>query len=159
MSKKDEEFILKNFILNHIIPEEEIDIYSRYLFCMANCVLCFDNNLPNPQDNDGPLSAKNCKTFNTPSGKKIYIIKHEVCKEYHLTHCAKISFIKKEYRKSDNIKLWQSFLERMIPSLDLPTENTNEQNMPSSEELKTQTIDWLNEFILSLITGKDGNVK
>lgn len=155
MSKKDEEFILRNFILNHIIPEEEIDIYSKYLFCMDNCVLCFDNNLPNPQDNDGPLSAK---TYNiTTSGNKIHIIKHEECKEYHLTHCAKISFIKKEHRKSDNIKLWKSFLERMIPSLDLPTENTNEQNMPPSEELKTQTIDWLNEFILSLITGKDGN--
>ena len=45
----------------------------------------------------------------------------------------------------------------MIPSLDLPTENTNEKSIPSSDELKTQTIDWLNEFILSLITGKDGN--
>ena len=157
MSKKDEEFITRNFILNHIIAEDKIDIYSRYLFCMENCVLCFENNLPNPQKDDGPLSGKPCYSIKTISGNKICIIKHEVCKEYHLTHCANISFIKKEYRKSDNIKLWKSFLERMIPSLDLPTENTNEKSIPSSDELKTQTIDWLNEFILSLITGKDGN--
>ena len=46
LSKKDEEFILRNFILNHIISEDKIDIFSRYLFCMENCVLCFKENLP-----------------------------------------------------------------------------------------------------------------
>lgn len=157
LSKKDEEFILRNFILNHIISEDKIDIFSRYLFCMKNCVLCFKENLPTSPENDSPLNGKEYTTLKIGFEKTIYFIKHEVCKEYHLTHCANISFIEKKYRKSDNIKLWKSFLERMIPSLDLPTENTNEKSIPSSDELKTQTIDWLNEFILSLITGKDGN--
>lgn len=151
MSKKDEEFITRNFILNHIIPEEEIDINSRYFFCIENYVICFANNLP-----------KNAHTFKglertTNNGNKIFLIKHEDCKDCHLTHCAKISYIERLNRNWSNISLWTSFLERMIPSLNLPTENTNEKSISSSDELKTHTINWLNEFILSLITGKDGN--
>lgn len=150
MSSKDKKDILKNFILNNLINESEIDMYSRYFFCMNNCVLCFKENFHDKEINASPLHGKRYITKTSDSGYEFYILSHEECKDFHLTHSANISFKKYEAIKSESINIWKLFINRLIPSLELEEDSNGNSN-------KKEIIEWFNKFIFSLISGTDGN--
>ena len=150
MSGKDKKDILRLFILNNLLNENKIDMYSRCFFCMQNCVICFKENFHDKEINDSPLQGKQYTIRTTKTGYEFYFLPHKECKEFHLTHYSNISLIKSDSIKTKNINIWKSFINRLIPTFELG-ENKND------DPKKTELMTWLNQFIFSLISGTEGN--
>lgn len=72
MSRKDEQDILRNFILNNLIEEENVDKYGRDFFCMQNYIICFKS--PSDIDKIKELSGRPCKyLFKKEKNNRIFL--------------------------------------------------------------------------------------